>query len=301
MGNLATGFSGRSLSFYSLPQARVFDRELTVSEALTESGMDFTVGKRPVFQQLNDGSFTEVPGKFATYRMDTESSLGVVGNQYTVFNNNQAFDFVDELLGFGAVIDAAGTWNNGADVFISAQLQNGIKVEGEEDLSLHILFRNNHAGLGAISGYITPHRLSCTNQMRSAIKSAVSQWKARHTRNVAEKVQEAANAMRLVDTYREAMEGTIQGLQEAEFELSELDDFLKELTASERVQANIREMYNTSETVTRGNRWGVFNSVTEALDWAPARRTGPESRFASSLDGPNQRTRDRAMRLLTVR
>jgi len=299
MGNLDTGFSGRKLGFYSLPAARVFDRELTVSEALHESGMDFTVGKRPVYQQMNDGSFVEVPGKFATYRLDTESALGVVGNQYTVFNNNQAFEFVDELLGYGALIDCAGTWNNGADVFISAQLQNGIKVEGEEDMALHLLFRNNHSGTGAISGYITPVRLACTNMMRSAIKGAVSQWKARHTRNVSERVQEAANAMRLVDTYRESMEGMVQQLQQTEFEMSELDDFLKELTASERVQANIREMYNTSESVTRGSRWGVLNAVTETLDWAPARQTGPESRFASSLDGPNQRTRDRAVRLLT--
>ena len=299
MSGLDTGFSGRNRFHYQLPKSRVFDRELTVSEALVESGMNFQVEKKPAYRQNAEGQFEEIPGKFETFRTDTDSNLGIVGNQYTVFQNEVAFEFVDELLGFGAVIDCSGTWNNGADVFISARLQNGIKVEGEEDLDLNILFRNNHAGLGAIAGYMTPVRLDCTNMERAAIKGAVTQWKTRHTRNAAERIQQAANTLRLVDTYREAMEGTISQLQQTEFDISEMDDFLKSLTDSERVQNNVREMYNTSDHVTRGNRWGVYNSVTEALDWAPARRTGIESRFASSLDGPTQRTRDRAMRLLT--
>lgn len=299
MANMTSGFSGRQISFYGLPSSRVFETELTVSEALEQSGMNFYVEKQPAYRRNIDGNYEEIKGKFETVRTDTDSNLGIVGNQYTVFQNETAFEFVDELLGFGAVIDCAGTWNNGADVFISAQLQNGIKVEGEEDMQLNLLLRNNHAGLGSIGGYMTPIRLSCTNMMRSAIRGSVSQFKTRHTRNAAERVQEARNTLNLVDSYREAMEGTVAQLQGVEFDISEMDDFLKELTQSERVQNNIRECYNTSDTVTRGNRWGVLNSITETLDHNPARRTGPESRFASQLDGPNARVRDRAVRLLT--
>lgn len=301
MGNLDTGFSGRSISFFSLPQARVFDCELTVSEALEESGMNFHVEKRPVFQQLNDGQFVEVPGKFATYRTDTEAALGVVGNQYTPFNNEPALALVDELLGFGAVIDAAGTWNNGADVFVTARLQNGITVNGEEELDLHLLFRNNHAGTGSVSGYITPVRLSCTNMMSSAVGKAVSQWKCRHTRSVGERVQEAATALKLVDSYKTEMEDAIKLLQETEINLDEFTNFVKELTDAERVQNSMIDVYNTSPTVTQGNRWGAFNAVTEALDWFSPRQTRPESRFASQLDGPIARTRSRAMNLLVRR
>lgn len=301
MGSLDTGFSGRSIPFFSLPSAKVFDREVTVPEALELSGMNFEVGKRPVFDKKNNGDFVEVPGKFATYRMDTEAALGIVGNQYTPFNNEPALALCDELLGYGALIDAAGTWNGGADVFISAQLQNGITVAGEEDLNLHLLFRNNHAGTGAVSAYITPVRLACTNQMGSALKRAVSSWKIRHTQTVADRVHEAATALNLVDAYKAEYEQTIQQLQEMEFSMEEVDNFLKEFTSAERVQAAIKEVYTTSPTVTQGNGWGLFNAITEQQDWFPARRTSPESRFASQLDGPLARNRDRAMRMLTNR
>lgn len=301
MGRLETGFSGRSIPFFSLPSAKVFEHEPTVSEALVLAGLDFKVGKRPVFDQKNDGSFVEVPGKFATYRMDTEAALGIVGNQYTPFDNEPALALCDELLGFGAVIAAAGTWNGGCDVFITAQLQNGITVPGEEDMSLYLLFRNNHGGTGAVSAYITPVRLSCTNQMGSALKRAVSSWKIRHTQSVADRVQEASAALHLVDAYAEEMTETIKFLQETEISINEVESFLKEFSEAERVQKSMLEVYNTSPTVTQGNRWGVFNAITETLDHFPARRTGMESRFASGVDGPIARSRDRAMRMLTVR
>lgn len=298
---LTDGFSARSMFFFGLPSSKVFEDQPSVSEALTLAGLDFVVGKRPAFDKKNDDSYCEVPGKFVTYRMDTEATLGIVGSQYTPFDNEPALALCDELLGFGAQIDAAGSWHGGADVFISAQLQNGIVVPGEEDLDLHLLFRNNHAGTGSVSAYITPVRLQCTNMMSSALRKAVSSWKCRHTQTVADRVHEAAAAMELVDSYKVEYEATIQQLQETEFSMDEVDEFLKELTTAERVQKSIKDVYNTSETVTQGNGWGVFNAITEAIDHYPTRRTGPESRFASQLDGPLQRMRDRSMALLTRR
>lgn len=303
MGNLETGFSGRSIPFFSLPASKVFEFEPTVSEALDLAGLNFEVKKRPVFDQKANGDFVEVPGKFVTYRTDTEFALGVVGNQYQPFNNEPALGLVDELLGHGARIAAAGSWNNGADVFITAALQNGITVPGEEDLDLFLLFRNNHSGTGAVSAYVTPMRISCTNMLRSAIGQSVSSWKIRHTRTVADRVQEASVALRLVDSYKEEMEGAIRQLQETEISADEFENFIKELTEdkAERVQKSMIDTYNDSDTVTRGNCWGAFNAVTEALDWASPRQTGIESRFASQVEGPISRTRDRAMRLLLTR
>ena len=298
---LEAGFSGRNIQFYGLPDTSVFEHEPTVSEALELAGLNFEVGKRPLKRQMSNGEIVDAPGRFETYRLDTEAFLGDVGNQYTPFNNEPALALVDELLGHGARISAAGTWNGGADVFITAHLPEGIKVRGEDDLDLYLLFRNNHSGLGSVSTYITPIRLACTNMLSSAIRNAKSSWKVRHTQTVSARVAEAQATLNLVDQYTEAMELTVQQLQDTEMAIDEFDAFLKELTDAERVQKTIKDVYNESPTVTQGNRWGAFNAVTEALDWFPTRRTGPETRFASQLDGPMARTRDRAMRLLTVR
>lgn len=296
---LDSGFSARKIPFYGLPQSRVFEDDVTVSAALYEAGLDFLVGKRPVHQQLDSGQFSQVDGQFVTYRMDTQRAFGTVGNQWQPFQNEPALDLCDELLGFGARITAAGTWNGGEDVFVTAQLPEGIIVPGEENLDLYLLFRNNHAGKGAVSCYITPVRISCTNMMSSAIGKAVSSWKCRHTATVSDRVHEAAAAMNLVDKYKQAYESIAVQLQETEIAMDEVDLFLAELTEAKRVQENIKETYETSPTVTQGNRWGLFNAVTESLDWHSPRQTQPETRFASQIDGPISRCRQRAMNLLT--
>jgi len=85
--------------------------------------------------------------------------------------------------------------------------------------------------------------------------------------------------------------------------LEEVTNFLQDWSASEKVQKNVLSTYNSSDMVPRGNAWGVMNSITETLLHAPARRTAGESRFASALDGPHQRSVERASRMLlrTVR
>jgi len=307
MGNLDTGFSsgldasGRKLGFFSLPDSKNFATGLRVGEALDKSGMDFRVGKRPVFSQKNDGGFQAIDGKFETFRTDTEHTLGIVGNQYKEFDNYEAFALVDELLGSGVEIRSAGTWNGGADVFIAAKLPDGIEVSGVLTADLYLMFRNNHAGTGSVSCHVTPVDLRCTNMIGAAIQGAVSQWKCRHTRSISSRVDEAKHSLALADTYRESLAETAQAMADMDMELEEFNGFLKELTNAERVQDRIRATYENSPNLTPGSRWGAFSAVTETLDWNPARQTGVETRFASQLDGAISSTRTRAMNLLLAR
>lgn len=297
--SIDAGFSGRGLSFYGMPSAAVVDGTLSVSEALEKAGLDWKVNKIPAWFSAENGEFVPAGAKYnLTQRADTGAILGAVGNQYTVFQNEQAFAFADELLGFGAEFHAAGAYNGGANVFLIAKLPDGIKVQGEEEMDLYLDMMNTHDGSGSIAWYATPVRRNCRNQTRLMIASAVSSAKIRHTATASERVAQVAETLRLVDTYKSALEEGISQLQSIDMELAEVENFLKELTDSERVQKNVLETYNTSELVPRGNAWGVMNSLTETLLHHPARMTGGESRFASMLDGPAQRTVEKASRLL---
>lgn len=299
---IEAGFSGRGLNFYGMSSARVLEGTHTVSTALEAAGLDWRVNKIPAGYAGENGSFVPAGAKYhLTQRADTGTILGAVGNQYTVFQNEQAFAFADELLGFGAEFHAAGAYNGGANVFLIAKLPEGIKVEGEEDMDLYLDMMNTHDGSGSIAWYATPIRRNCTNQTRLMIASAVSSAKIRHTATASERVAQVAETLRLVDTYKKALEEGVKSLQGIEMELAEVENFLKEWTDSERVQKNVLETYNTSELVPRGNAWGVTNAITETLLHNPARRTGGESRFASNLDGPNQRHVERASRMLLRR
>ncbi len=299
---IETGFSGRGLGFYGMSNARVLEGTHKVDTALKAAGLDWRVDKIPAGYAGEDGNFVPAGAKFhLTQRADTGAILGQVGNQYTVFQNEQAFAFADELLEFGAEFHAAGAYNNGANVFLIAKLPEGIKVEGEEDMDLYLDMINTHNGSGAISWYATPIRRNCTNQTRLMIAKAVSSAKIRHTASASERVAQVAETLRLVDTYKKSLEDGVKALQSIEMNLEEVDNFLKEWSDSERVIKNVTETYNTSELVPRGNAWGVTNAITQTLLHNPARRTGGESRWASNLDGPNQRHIERASRMLLTR
>jgi phage/plasmid-like protein (TIGR03299 family) len=299
---IEAGFSGRGLSFYGMSNARTVDGVLSVSEALTAAGLDWRVNKIPAGYNGENGEFVPAGAKYhLTQRSDNGAILGAVGNQYTVFQNEQAFAFADELLGYGAEFHAAGAYNQGANVFLIAKLPEGIKVEGEEDMDLYLDMINTHDGSGAISWYATPIRRNCTNQTRLMISKAVSSAKIRHTATASERVAQVAETLRLVDTYKKSLEEGVKALQDFEMELEEVANFLNEWSESERVVKNVLETYNTSELVPRGNAWGVTNAITQTLLHNPARRTAGESRWASNLDGPNQRHIERASRMLLTR
>ncbi len=74
----------------------------TSAEAIQFAGLDYRVEKRKVFTFDNDNILCnadysrakiEVPNHFATIRTDNEAVLGVVGNDYEVVQNVDAFSF----------------------------------------------------------------------------------------------------------------------------------------------------------------------------------------------------------------
>lgn len=80
----------------------------TSAEAIKYAGLDYTVEKRPLFTiDGNNNAFSngeaipdiEVPNYFATVRADNDEVLGVVGNDYEVVQNVNAFDFFDSIVG----------------------------------------------------------------------------------------------------------------------------------------------------------------------------------------------------------
>lgn len=301
MATMDSGYSARKLFFNGLPSSSRIENAPSASEALVQAGLDWRVDTKPM-QYLNDEGYSiDVPGRFVTVREDNGHAFAPVGKNYTILQNSEAFDFADALLSHGAVYEAAGSWNQGANVFLTAKLPEGIKVQGEEDLDLYLLFRNSHDGSGSVSAMITPVRINCTNQLSFITKNAVSQWKHRHTSGVTSKIAEATSMLNLVDSYKTEFEAITAQLQGNSMSIEEFEGFTEELTQSERLQKGMSENWLTSETHARTNRWDALNSVTEYVEHLRGGRGNPESRFESNLFGQGATLRNRAVRLLTVR
>jgi phage/plasmid-like protein (TIGR03299 family) len=155
---------------------QIIDRYPTSSEAIEHAGLDYIVEKRPLFTYDTENHLgdpendiiipeIEVPNFFATVRADTEQVLGVVGNDYEVVQNRDAFSFFDAIVGGGDGIlyETAGALGNGERVFITAKLPDYIRVGVKDWIEQYLFLTTTHDGLGSITAAFTPIRIVCNN------------------------------------------------------------------------------------------------------------------------------------------
>src|ERR1700733_4399870 len=106
----------------------------TSAEAIQHAGLDYTVEKRPLFTYDNENSVAnpesdiiipeiDVPNYFATVRTDSDTVLGVVGKDYQIVQNRDAFSFFDSIVGGdGIQYETAGGLGKGGRIFFTTQL-----------------------------------------------------------------------------------------------------------------------------------------------------------------------------------
>lgn len=78
-----------------------------------------------------------VPNYFATIRTDNNAVLGVVGKDYHIVQNREAFSFFDSIVGGtdGILYETAGALGNGERIFITAKLPDYIRVGNGDDVT----------------------------------------------------------------------------------------------------------------------------------------------------------------------
>jgi phage/plasmid-like protein (TIGR03299 family) len=177
----------------------------TSAEALKFAGLDFTVVKRKLFTYDNENSFgnsdiiipkIEVPNYFATVRTDTEQALGVVGKDYEVVQNMDAFSFFDAIVGGeGIQYETAGALGKGERIFITAKLPDYIKVGSDDLIEKYLFLTTSHDGFGSITAAFTPVRIVCANTLNAAMHNHTNSVKIRHTANAKERLEQAHKVM----------------------------------------------------------------------------------------------------------
>ena len=178
----------------------------TSSEAIQFAGLDYTVEKRPLFtldhfNQSSEGFeqkkvTIEVPNHFATVRTDTEEVLGVVGKEYKVVQNWDAFTFFDAIVGGeGIFYETAGALGKGERIFITAKLPDYIQVGRGDLIEKYLFLTTSHDGLGSITAAFTPIRIVCNNTLHAALQNCLNSIKIRHTQNAKERLEQAHKVM----------------------------------------------------------------------------------------------------------
>jgi phage/plasmid-like protein (TIGR03299 family) len=195
-------FSVKEKAWHGLGQ--IISDYPTSAEALQYANLDYQVEKRPVFTYGDDTNWDSdadmimewqitLPNYFATVRTDTEKPLGVVGKDYEIVQNVDAFSFFDSIVGGkdGILYETAGALGNGERIFITAKLPDHIKVGRKDCIEKYLFLTTSHDGTGSITIAFTPVRVICQNTLNAALNNHVNCIKIRHTASATDKLKQA--------------------------------------------------------------------------------------------------------------
>lgn len=281
----------------------VLSNPATAEEALIHSGMDFQVEKKKLFYGLEgiDGMF-EAENKYATIRTDSNDFLGVVGQQYQVLQNSEAFSFFDTLVDKDeAIYHTAGVLGKGERVWILAKLPDYIQVGKDDLIEQYVLIYNSHDGSSGVVACVTPIRVVCNNTLTAALGSTTNKVSLRHTKNVQERLEQAHLLLGITNKFKEEIEPIFNQMAKKQFTQSHLQHYVDSIypvdpnkevqqftMLGKKAKDKIMELFETGVgqdlPTAKGTMFGAYNAVTYFLDHERKFKS-PETKLASTWFG----------------
>jgi phage/plasmid-like protein (TIGR03299 family) len=307
---------------------------LTPAEAFVAARLDFEIGKHPAFTRVReDANYSDIiaelvgahsvrpeltfaellveigfdlpiEGKFATVRHDVNYPMGVVGQDYTIFQNRQGFDII-EAVGDSVKIETAGSLGNGRKVWALAKMDRALDLDGDELLA-YLLFLWSHDGTSAVRIMPTPVRVVCANTLRMALHGAKNVWSASHTSSIHNRAEQAMQTLRLSNSFYDKFEDEVRRMMDLTVDEMVFESILQEAVpdpepaggkVSDRKLNNalerrgeIRQLYHTDARVApfNGTGWGVMQAFSTHDLW-----------FGSVHGGEDMRLERQAARVLS--
>jgi phage/plasmid-like protein (TIGR03299 family) len=286
------------------------ERAVTSGAALRMAGLDWKVEECPIHAEV-DGGMRRIATHKSIVRRDTKAVLGVVGRKYRPVQNDEAFEWLDGLVGSRlAVYETAGSIRNGALVWALVRLPGELRIANTDDVvKPFILVCNSHDGSVAFRALNTSVRVVCSNTLTLAFRSAGTDSIAvKHTERIHDRLIDAQEVLGLAVTEHRRFEAHMNILAERKLRKREFESYLDkvlgpssrqewkdesgevgyELSAARRqITANFDHDLQRLKGIEH-SAWSAFNAVSQYVDWErPTRgsvgRDRDERRFASMM------------------
>ena len=298
VANISVRKEAKPLSWGIMSGCKSFKTPVSVSTAIKEVEANYKVDKQSLvrvpeafIESIKNGtpymgSFSEndiITTHMATYREDNNKTLGVVGANYGVVQNEKAFEFIDiitsgELGGDKPVIETAGVLGYGERMFVTAKMPKNMLIDGDNKSGIedYILFTNSHDGSGAVTALFTPVRVICQNTLNLALKQAKNKLIFKHTANVntrldwdnKENIEKAVAVLKMHEHYKKEFLNNLYNLSQKKIENdTEIIDFSAKVLATP-AQYRLLKLANfdmdklTTEELSTRNR----NSINALCD-----------------------------------
>ena len=285
-------FSTKEKAWHKLGQ--IVDRYPTSAEAIKFAGLDYIVEKRPLFTYDTENHTADpdtdliipeisVPNYFATVRADTDQVLGVVGNDYEVVQNRDAFAFFDAIVGGGDGIlyETAGALGNGERIFITAKLPGYIRVGNDDLIEKYLFLTTSHDGFGSITAAFTPVRVVCNNTLHASLNNMTNCVKIRHTESAKERLLQAHRIMGLTNTMSNELNGIFNRWAHVRITDKELLKLVQQAMApSKEVLQKVLDEENLDEYSSR-----FLNTVERVCEYGFTNETQQMQTTKSTLFG----------------
>jgi len=234
--------------------------------------------------------------------------LGVVGERYVPLQNEDLFDFADNLLDAGGRWETAGSIKGGRVVFgaLALERETVLDKNGVADkINTYLLVNTSHDGSIAIQASITPVRVVCANTLNLALGnrgrggSVKQSFKIRHTQTAQGKVAVAREALGLANAYMDEFDKMASAMIEKEITKAQFDQIVNlayPMPKDDAKKVSITKHANKIDLINdiyvgdfnntiSGTAWGALNALTERLDWHRAGRKGQTETILSGASG----------------
>lgn len=251
----------------------------SVKEALQISGLDYEVVKAPIY--LSNGH--RIKDQFATKKKGTDEVFGIVGKDYTIVQNEEAFSFVDGIISEGLTFVKAGetSYMN----YIIASLPEQYILD--DKFKPYIIFQNSHAGATTLKAAICPLRIICQNQFTMAFRNSENKISIRHSSSIHEKMDEAQHILQFnaeyMDSFNKMANEMAANKIGDEKALDIIDKYFlvddnastRKVNSNEEKKAILLNAYDAEDNQNfRGTQWGLVNAFSDYITHLdPARKT----------------------------
>ena len=266
-----------------------------VDEILNKAGLNYTVCKQPLY--LPNG--LEIPDKVATIRETDNGYIGVVGRNYEVVQNRDAFDFIDCITDKVEFVKGGQTSKGSA--YLIGKMDD-CEVLGDK-FTPYIIFRNSFDGTTPIQAAICPLRIVCQNQFNYSFANTNNTVIIKHNSKANDRLIAARKVLSsaaefMKDLTRQAERyanvkvnaNTAFSIVERLFPVT-ADMSVKVAERAEMAKQRYLEALNSEDNRNfKGTLWGMVNAYTDYLTHAPIIRkteTANESKFLAVTFNPN--------------
>lgn len=263
-------------------------------EVMQRAGLDWSVSSRKLY--LSDGS--PVPGVKANIRSTDNKVLGIVGPDYKIVQNAEAFSFMDQVLGEGVTYETAGALKGGRRVWVLAHIPGEYRFV-EDKADPYILFSTTHNGSGAIKVCLTPIRVVCMNTLNLAIKTATRSWSIVHKGLMDQKIANAKNTLIASKEYMGALCDEMVNLNEIKLTDTQVYDYVKKLIPMPLDPSEVTRRNVSSKRTELMDRYELAPDLAH-VDRSAYRFVNAVSDFATHSTPLRARSNYRGTRLLSI-